>query len=177
MNEQSLNNSHVNSKDYLELDLSKIKEFINILEEHLQKCEKEGRFVEAELTYNKLKQFKKIEKEKMIKDSKQSSKICKKKMENSLNEELEKFNTEMDSSLKELKEKIELHRNEIIMKQDQEMNELKDYFENKYPKEPRPPSELLNLKKILGEAVKHKEYFYLNIVIRKHMKFKAEFFN
>jgi len=177
MNEQSLNNSHVNIKDYLELDLSKIREFTNILEEHLQKCEDEGRFVEAELTFNKVKQFKKIEKEKLIKEAKQSSKIIKKKVEKSLNEELEQYNLEMDSSLKELNEKIELHRNEIVKRQDQEMNELKDYFENKYPKEPRPPSELLNLKKILGEAVKHKEYFDLKIVIRKHMKFKSEFLN
>ena len=156
MKEQSFINSNLKIKDYLELDISKIREFILILEEHLHKCEKEGKFVEAELTFNKLKQFKRLENEKLIIEAKHSSKLSKQYNEKNLNDELEQFNKEKDNDLKELEEKIEIHRNEILKKHDREEIELKEYFQNKYPKQPKPPSELLNLRKILEESVKHK---------------------
>jgi hypothetical protein len=75
----NLNDSTVSNKtkiDYSELDLSKLKEFMylyknfitisKILQEHQIKCEKEEKFNEADLTRQKIKVFKEIEKEKIL---------------------------------------------------------------------------------------------------------------
>ena len=42
------------------------------MEEHQDKCEKSGRFVEAELAKNKVTQFKKVENEKLLNETKRT---------------------------------------------------------------------------------------------------------
>lgn len=75
----NLNDSTVSNKtkiDYSELDLAKLKEFMylffikgifsKILQEHQIKCEKDEKFGEADLTRQKIKALKEIEKEKIV---------------------------------------------------------------------------------------------------------------
>ena len=58
----------VANREFLEMDMSKLKEFMylyfflfrKILEDHMNKCENQGRFVEAEMAFQRIKQFEKI---------------------------------------------------------------------------------------------------------------------
>ena len=86
MNSSKLNDSRLNNSqiDYSELDISKIREFMQdklynftinfskILEEHQDKCEKSGRFVEAEMAKQRVAQFKKLEEEKLLNETKRT---------------------------------------------------------------------------------------------------------
>jgi hypothetical protein len=49
-----------------------IIKFSKILEEHQDKCEKSGRFVEAEMAKQRVAQFKKLEEEKLLNETKRT---------------------------------------------------------------------------------------------------------
>jgi hypothetical protein len=46
--------------------------YSKLLEEHQDKCEKSGKFVEAEMAKQRVTQFKKIEEEKLLSDTKRT---------------------------------------------------------------------------------------------------------
>ena len=127
------------------------------MEEHQLKCEHGGRFVEAEMARQKVLQFKKLEEEKKIIELKKFHTEQKSKIDIEYKEELDIFNEEWDHRFAELNEKYESlqgNLNERFQKEDEDS--ITD-FEQTYPKEPKPPIEMLNLQKMLEQAVKLKE--------------------
>lgn len=54
--------------DLLNLDLERIRIFINILEEHEENCERDEKFPEAALTRSKIKLLKDVEEVKILTD-------------------------------------------------------------------------------------------------------------
>jgi hypothetical protein len=159
MNESRFNNSHIfSSRDLEEMDISKIQEFIRILEEHQLKCEGNGRFVEAEMARQKVLQFKKLEEEKKVMNLKKLHFDQKSKIDQEYKEELDHFNAEWDSKFADLNERYEALQKQLNEKFQKEQEENIMAFEQKYPKEPKAPVEILNLQKTLEQAVKMKDY-------------------
>ena len=154
-------NKSASTQDFMEMDLHKIREFIAILEEHQLKCEQSGRFVEAEMAKKKVEQFKKIEEEKLILDKQANHQETKLRIENEFKEELDIFNQEWDINFSELNEKYEGNKQNLLNQNQQEIETFIHDSENKYPKEPKAATELLNLQRILDQVVKQKEYFNL----------------
>ena len=71
--------------------------------------------------------------------------------------ELDQFNEKWDSDYKRLEsrwEEIFARSNE---QQEEEVKIKAEEFENKYPKNPKPTSETINLNKTLEHAIKNKE--------------------
>jgi len=153
------NNSQIfSSRDLEEMDISKIQEFIKILEEHQLKCETNGKFVEAEMARQKVLQFKKMEEEKIVMNLKKLHFDQKAKIDSEYKEELDLFNNNWDGNFAELNDKYEAAQNQLNEKFQKEQEENIMFFEEKYPKQPKPPNEILNLQKTLEQAVKLKDY-------------------
>lgn len=132
-----------------------------MLEEHQLKCEQSGRFVEAEMARQKVLQFKNLEKEKMLQELKNHHNEQKNKIDIEYKEELDTFNMEWDNKFADLHEKYESTQKEMIERFKNDQDQHLQQFEESYPKEPKPLLELINLQKMLEQAVKLKEYLVL----------------
>ena len=129
----------------------------DLLEDHQNKCEVEGKFVEAEMSKQKLAQLKRIEEEKLRLELKEKQAEERLMLENEQKAELDEFNRDWDSKFFELNNKYEQIGNDLaIAHQDEKEKKEKDFEEN-YPAEPKSNPESLNLQKILEQVVKRKE--------------------
>jgi hypothetical protein len=146
------------SRDLGDMEIGKIQEFIKILEEHQLKCEQGGRFVEAEMARQKVLQFKKLEEEKKVMELKKFHGEQKSKIDIEYKEELDIFNEDWDQRFAELNEKYENLQGNLNERFQKEAEDCMADFEQKYPKEPKHPIEILNLQKMLEQAVKQKDY-------------------
>ena len=127
------------------------------MEEHQLKCEQGGRFVEAEMARQKVLQFKKLEEEKKLMELKKYHSEQKSKIDIEYKQELDIFNEIEDQKFAELNEKYENLQGCLNEKFQKEVEDNVGDFEQTYPKEPKPPIEMLNLQKMLEQAVKPKE--------------------
>ena len=121
------------------------------------KCEQAGRFVEAEMARQKVIQFKKLEEEKKIMELKKFHAEQKSKIDIEYKEELDMFNQDWDQRFAELNERYESLQINLNEKFQKEVEDNIADFEQKYPAQPKPPIEMLNLQKMLEQAVKQKE--------------------
>ncbi len=146
-------------KEFLKLNLDKIREFIEILEEHYQNVAVQDNISEAKAVKQRLILLKNVEKEKMKKEAKIIYSNQRELVENKMKEELDKF---LDSSTKEFNSLIAVFENqevELLKAQKQEMNELKKNFDYIYEsRKPKPSKEMLNWLKIKDYAVKQNKF-------------------
>ena len=146
-------------KEFLKLNLDKIREFIEILEEHYQNVATQDNISEAKAVKQRLILLKNLEKEKMKKEAKIIYSNQRELVENKMKEELDKF---LDSSTKEFNSLIAVFENqevELLKAQKQEMNELKKNFDYIYEsRKPKPSKEMLNWLKIKDYAVKQNKF-------------------
>ena len=146
-------------KEFLKLNLDKIREFIEILEEHYQNVAVQDNISEAKAVKQRLILLKNLEKEKMKKEAKIIYSNQRELVENKMKEELDKF---LDSSTKEFNSLIAVFENqevELLKAQKQEMNELKKNFDYIYEsRKPKPSKEMLNWLKIKDYAVKQNKF-------------------
>ena len=105
----------------------------------------------------KVIQFKKLEEEKKIMELKKFHSEQKSKIDTEYKEELDIFNDSWDQRFAELNEKYENLQNNLNERFEKELEDDLAEFEQIYPKEPKPPIEMLNLQKMLEQAVKLKE--------------------
>jgi hypothetical protein len=162
MNTSNLNESRVSNfqtnRDLLDMDVSKIREFIKLLQEHQDKCEEGGRFVEAEMAKQRVAQFKKIESQKMLRDLRASSENKKRQIEEEHKIELDTFNEDMDKRYYELNDRYEEHQKVMADQFEQEINKTTENFNQEHPVHHKDSAEALNLQKMLEHLVKQKEY-------------------
>ena len=157
-NEESLS-SYTYPKEFLKLDLEKIREFIDILEEHYENLVEKEKISEAKLVKQRLILLKNIEKEKMKKEANiiytNQRELVEDKMNEELNTYLEKTNTEYNSLL----QAFESQDNEMIKTQKNELEEFKNNFEQLYEKKINKPSkQVLNWIKIRDYAIKQNNF-------------------
>lgn len=151
-------NSNKYTAEYNEMDLQRIKEFIAILEEHQMKCEKEKKFVDAEIAKQKVAQLKQVEKEKILNDLKFNHEDELNSFETEKKSILAEFNQEWDANYHELQDKFAEFEQRLQQQQQQDLNEKIEEFDRKYHPITKPTSEILNLQKILNGLIRQKEY-------------------
>ena len=157
------------NRDLSNLDIEKIRECLEILEENREKCVKEENFCEAKKISEKIEYFKKMEEEKIEIEAKKIYENQKEIIRLKEKEEIiifnEKMNEEDNILNKELNEQeskiLERHQNELLNIQN---NLEENYVKNKKPK---PSSQLLNYIKIKEESIKQKNYEKANLANQK----------
>ena len=99
-----LNRSSINNeKNFLQLPVEKLDEYIALLKDFQEKSEVEAKFVEADLAQKKIEQLIKIKNKRKLLDVKAEQVEKKKELETNQKEELDKFNREMDKQFSNCK--------------------------------------------------------------------------
>lgn len=158
---QSINSGSINSKqmnEYAQMDLARIREFIQMLEEHQYKCEKERNFVNAEIAKQKVNQLKQVEKEKLLSDMKFQHQEELGTFEIEKNQSFIEFNNEWDRNYQELMEKFVEFEDRLKAQQQEDLNNKIEEFDKKFHPVVKPTSEILNLTKILNGLIRQKDY-------------------
>ena len=174
MNNDLLNKSNLtNSINFMELPTEKLDEYIKLLEEFMNKSEKEGKFVEAELAKQRIIQLNKVKDKKNLKDAKIRHLQEKEELELSQKEELNQFNMEMDKQFYDLSNKFQEMQKQLQQNHENELKKFQENYENKNINlNPKPTSDLIAANKKLDLFVKKKEYknlFYIFLVIKMHI--------
>ena len=146
-------------KEFLKLELDKIREFIDILEEHYQNLLEQENISLAKSVKQRLILLKNLEKEKMKKEAKiiysNQRELVQDKMNEELNLYIETTNTEFDSLL----HAFESQEVEMLKTQKQELDEFRNNFEKIFEnKKPKPSKQMLNWIKIRDYAIKQNKF-------------------
>ena len=155
-----LNRSTINNeKNFLQLPVEKLDEYIALLKDFQEKSEVEAKFVEADLAQKKIEQLIKIKNKRKLLDAKAEQIEKKKELETNQKEELDKFNREMDKQFYDLNEHFQQMQNDLDEKHKNELVELQKKLEEKYNSLfIKPSPELINLNKKLELYVQKKDY-------------------
>ena len=155
-----LNRSTINNeKNFLQLPVEKLDEYIALLKDFQEKSEVEAKFVEADLAQKKIEQLTQIKNKRKLLDVKAEQIEKKKELETNQKEELDKFNREMDKQFYDLNEHFQQMQNDLDEKHKNELVELQKKLEEKYNSLfIKPSPELINLNKKLELYVQKKDY-------------------
>jgi len=146
------------NRDLLDMDASKIHEFIKLLEEHQSKCEVDGRFVEAEMAKQRVSQFKKVETQKRLRDLKSNHDNTRKKIEEEHKIELDTFNEDMDKRYYDINERYESNQKAMADQYEHELAKRIEEVNMEHPVHHKGSTDYLNLQKKLEHIVKQKDY-------------------
>ena len=155
-----LNRSTINNeKNFLQLPVEKLDEYIALLKDFQEKSEVEAKFVEADLAQKKIEQLTQIKNKRKLLDVKAEQIEKKKELETNQKEELDKFNREMDKQFYDLNEKFQEMQKELDEKHKKDLENLQEELGKKYNSLCIKPSpELINLNKKLELYVQKKDY-------------------
>ena len=147
------------SKEFLKLDLDKIRDFIEILEEYYRKLVEQEKIQQAKSAKQRLILLKNLEKEKMKKEAKiiysNQCDLVEDKMKEELNSYIETTDKEFNSLLKA----FESQDVDILKTQSQELEDFRKNFEKSYEnKKPKPSKQILNWIKIRDYAMKQNKF-------------------
>ena len=147
-----------NKQDESVQDNIDIEEAIEILKEHQQKCEDDGRYVEAEMAMNRIKELKKQHQEntKCDLEEKHSNDLI--ELEESHIQEFNNFNSEWDSRMNEFQSHSKQLIDALEEKHEQQYLDRKGQLEEKTPEGFKPSTQLIGLKKMQISLAKQKEY-------------------
>ena len=154
--EENLQNYSL-SKQFLKLDLEKIREIIDILEEYCQSCIEKHNADLANKSKQRIILLKRIEKEKMIMEAKIIYSNQRELIEDKMNEDLENYKSNSNQEYQALLDKINSQEKDMIKAQEEELNEFKKNFEQNY-QELKPSKECLNWMKIKDYAIKQNKF-------------------
>ena len=170
-------------KEFLKLDLEKIRIFIEILEEHYQSCVKNENISLAKSLKQRIILLKRLEKEKMKLEANiiysNQRELVQEKMQEELNNYLNTTNKEFESLLKT----FENQEAEMLKNHQQEIEEFKkNYDKINENKRPRLSRECLNWIKIRDYAFKQNKFEKVNeankeinkLMEKDNQKFKKE---
>jgi hypothetical protein len=86
-------------------------------------------------------------------------------LENEQREELRIFNEKWDNEFFEMKNKFSEQEEKCRDSHSQQLSQEIEEFEKNFPQFPKPSNDLLNLNKLLENAVRIKEYFIIFVFI------------
>lgn len=134
-----------------------VQDFIQVLEEHRKNCEKQGKYVEAEIAKNRLEELR-LHEENRRREQMRSRQIAETLgVEEAHMMEYQEFNVEWDKKMAD----YEQHSKELLQEmKERHETELQDFQENLIAKQPKPKfsSELLNLRRVQDVLAKQKDY-------------------
>ena len=147
------------SKQFLKLDLDKIRELIEILEEYYLSCVEKEDIATAKTAKQRIILLKRIEKEKMMKEANiiysNQRELVKEKMKEELDTYLSSSNQEYES----ITQKLETQEEDMKKSHQKELDQYKKNFDKNYIiKKPRPSKECLNWIKIKEYAIKQNKF-------------------
>ena len=153
-NEQSLKN-YTLSKQFLKLDLDKIRELIEIMEDYCQSLVEKEDINLAKKAKQRLILLKKAEKEKMMREAKIIYSNQLELVEDKMNEDLDIYISNSDAEYDNLIKKLEEQENEMEKINKEEIEEYKTNFEQSYNQlKPKPSKDCLNWMKIRDCAMR-----------------------
>lgn len=157
--EESLS-SYTYPKEFLKLDLDKIRDFIEILEEHYQNMVEQQNISEAKAVKQRLILLRNLEKEKMKKEAKIIYSNQRELVEDKMKEEIDNYTETASKEFDSLLQSFEKNEVELLQAQKQEMEEFKKNFDYIYEsRRPKPNSKLLNWIKKRDYAVKQNQFY------------------
>ncbi|CAI2376064.1 unnamed protein product [Moneuplotes crassus] len=135
-----------------------IEEFIEILEEHCKNCENEGKYVEAEMAKNRIKELKEQKKQMDLEELLNRQQNENIELEETHILEFNNFNQDWDKRMNA----FQVHSSTLIKDLEQKHinkhEEWKEKLDERIPIKFKPSSELLNLRRIQINLAKQKEY-------------------
>jgi cobalamin biosynthesis Mg chelatase CobN len=133
-----------------------VQDFLEILEEHRKNCERQGKYVEAEIAKNRLEELR-LHEENRRREAMRSRQIAERLgVEEAHMLEFQQFNMIWDNKMSE----YERHAEELIgAMKERHAAELRDYQRQLMGKQIKPKfsRDLLNLRKIQDTLAKQKE--------------------
>ena len=157
--EESLS-SYTYPKEFLKLDLDKIRDFIEILEEHYQNMVEQQNISEAKAVKQRLILLRNLEKEKMKKEAKIIYSNQRELVEDKMKEEIDNYIETATKEFEPLLQSFEKNEAELLKAQKQEMEEFKKNFDYIYKNHrPKPTSKMLNWIKKRDFAVKQNQFY------------------
>ena len=177
--EESLS-SYTYPKEFLKLDLDKIRDFIEILEEHYHNMVEQQNISEAKAVKQRLILLRNLEKEKMKKEAKIIYSNQRELVEDKMKEEIDNYIETATKEFEPLLQSFEKNEAELLKAQKQEMEEFKKNFDYIYEsRRPKPTSKILNWIKKRDYAVKQNQFYKVeeaNIEINELQKKEDEKF-
>ena len=157
--EESLS-SYAYPKEFLKLDLDKIRDFIEILEEHYQNMVEQQNVSEAKAVKQRLILLRNLEKEKMKKEAKIIYSNQRELVEDKMKEEIDNYVETATKEFEPLLQSFEKNEVELLNAQKQELEEFKKNFDYIYESHrPKPTSKMLNWIKKRDFAVKQNQFY------------------
>ncbi|KAL4460358.1 hypothetical protein ABPG74_000109 [Tetrahymena malaccensis] len=139
-------------------NVAELEEYIEVISEHQLNCERQGKYVEAELAKNKVRELK----EELARKKKDEIRIRhlneKQDVEKAHLEEFNQFNQFWDQKMLEFEQEAMRIENELIERQNAEFGSVQEELEKAIPYKPKQSSEVLNLIKIEENLAKQKNY-------------------
>ena len=146
-------------KEFLKLDLDKIREFIEILEEHYQSCLKEENIILAKSVKQRIILLKRLEKEKMKIEANIIYSNQRELVEDKMQEDLDNYLNSTNQEFSSLLQAFENQEVEMLKNHQHEIDEFKKKFDKIYEnKKPKPSRECLNWIKIREYAIKQNKF-------------------
>ena len=170
--EENLQNYSL-SKQFLKLDLEKIREIIEILEEYCQSCIEKHNADLANKSKQRIILLKRIEKEKMIMEAKIIYSNQRELIQDKMDEDLDNYISNSNQEYETLMDKINNQEKDMIKTQEEELNEFKKNFERNY-QELKPSKESLNWMKIKDYAIKQNKFIKAKEALEEIEKLKEK---
>lgn len=151
-----------------------LEQYIEMLQDHQRTCEREGRYVEAEMAKNKLIELKKKFEIQRKDDVKYRHINEKAQLEQEHISEFKEFNLFWDQKMIEFTEQAQAFEEQTILKHQAEMLKFLEEIELSIPHRPKDSPELLNLRKIEQSLAKKKEYAEAHKIQQRCLKLEKE---
>ena len=162
-------------KEFLKLDLDKIREFIEILEEHYKNCLKDENITLAKSVKQRIILLKRLEKEKMKIEANIIYSNQRELVQDKMQEDLDIYLNTTRQEYESLLQAFESQEVEMLKNHQQEIDKFKADFEKMYEnKKPRPSKECLNWQKIREYAIKQNKFEKANEANREINKLKKK---
>jgi len=145
-------------EDGNQMEPDNIQGFIEILYEHQINCEKQGKYVEAELAKNRISELKKKEKQRQDESLRQKQMNEKLEIEQAHLVEFNEFNREWDEKMNDFHSHAQILEKGMLEKHEQEIMEFRDNIDHNLPERPKLSAELLNQRKIQENLARQKDY-------------------
>ena len=156
--EETLQNYSL-SKEFLKLDLDKIRELIEILEEYCQSCIQKEQIDLANTAKQRVILLKRIEKEKMMIEATIIYSNQRDLVQDKMKEDLDNYLSNSNQEYESLSQKLNTQEQEMLKNQEEEINEYKKNFEKNYEaQEPKPSKDCLNWMKIKQYAIRQNKF-------------------
>mmetsp|Transcript_25347 Transcript_25347/g.22386 ORF Transcript_25347/g.22386 Transcript_25347/m.22386 type:complete len:292 (+) Transcript_25347:23-898(+) len=150
-----------------ELTEDEIPDYIQTLEDHQKLCEKEGRYVEADMAKTKIEQMK-LQLESIRKSALKERHIQEKlELEEAHVAEFNQFNEFWDKKMQEFNDQAQVIEEQMIQRHQEEMKKFLEELEMTISTRPRDSAELLNMRRIQENLAKQKEYIEAHKVQQK----------